>query len=231
MAQLISDGINNSTSISIKVDNTNKLVATAAGVTIDGELSPGSDRYRITSSQANYTASSTQTLDSLAIATYRSAKFNVQVSATGQIGTLGTITGGSTYVAGTYTNVPLTGGTGSGAFATIVVIGTAVSSVTIVDPGSGYTVADSLSTAGSNLGGGTGFAVPVSTLTSNHMISDILLIHDGTTADILEFGNIGTASIPLGNFFTDILSSNMRLRFAPTYQYNTIKVARHAFTV
>jgi hypothetical protein len=395
MAQLITDGINNTTSVHIRVDNTSRIFANSTGVGIDdtnpqyklsvngyiaeavssvyynvasqfdigtgpnqipvnqylgqlafldlyypaglrrtdgsvddatvntsgnlvvnNELCPGSDRYRITSSQANYTSTAIQTLDSLAVTTYRSAKFNVQVSTTNQIATFGTVTGGTFYLAGTYTNVPLTGGTGSGAVATVTVNGSVstvasvssdvftstahglaanqpirfnstvagtpgvtststiyyavnvatntfqvatssggaavtgftnnaslnvgitksggVSTVTLVDAGSGYTVNDSLSATVANLGGatgGSGFAVPVSTLTSNHMISDILLIHDGTTADILEFGNMSTASTTLGTFSTDISSSNMRLRFTPTYQYNTIKVARHAFTV
>lgn len=85
---------------------------------------------------------------------------------TGQIATLGAITGGSLYTNGTYTNVPLTGGTGSGATANITVAGGAVTAVTLVNRGSGYTVADSLSAAAANIGGtGSGFAIPVATIT------------------------------------------------------------------
>ena len=75
---------------------------------------------------------------------------------------LGTITPGSAYVTGTYTNVPLTGGTGSGALATIVVTSGAVSSVNVTYGGTGYTVGDSLSAANTSLGGsGSSFAIPV----------------------------------------------------------------------
>lgn len=81
------------------------------------------------------------------------------------IATLGSVTGGSLYTNGTYTDVPLTGGTGTGAKATIVVAGAAVTTVTVTDGGEGYTVADSLSAAAANIGGtGSGFSVPVATL-------------------------------------------------------------------
>lgn len=82
------------------------------------------------------------------------------------VATRGSITGGSGYTGtGSYTNVPLTGGTGSGATANITVAGGAVTVVTIVNPGGGYTVGDTLSAANSNLGGaGTGFSIPVATL-------------------------------------------------------------------
>lgn len=71
------------------------------------------------------------------------------------------ITAGSGYTNnGTYTNVSLTGGTGSGAKATIVVAGNAVSSVTITTSGTGYAVGDELSAAAANIGtGGSGFKV------------------------------------------------------------------------
>jgi hypothetical protein len=84
----------------------------------------------------------------------------------GGIATLGSVTGGSGYTgAGTYTDVALTGGTGSGAKATIVVAGGAVTTVTITNPGGGYTVADTLSAANAGIGGaGSGFSVPVATL-------------------------------------------------------------------
>jgi microcin C transport system permease protein len=75
---------------------------------------------------------------------------------------LGTITEGSGYVDGTYTNVRLTGGSGSGASATITVKGNAVSTVTITDPGSHYATDDILSASNRDLGGkGAGFSVPV----------------------------------------------------------------------
>lgn len=81
------------------------------------------------------------------------------------IKTLGSITGGSSYVNGTYSNVPLTGGFGLDAQATIVVSGNAVTTVTVTARGAGYQVADVLSANNANLGGaGSGFAIPVATL-------------------------------------------------------------------
>lgn len=81
---------------------------------------------------------------------------------------LGTIVTGSGYTNGTYFDVPLTGGTGQGATANIVVSGGAVTSVTIVDPGCLYSVGDALSAAASDLGGtGGGFSVAVTTVTNS----------------------------------------------------------------
>ena len=79
---------------------------------------------------------------------------------------LGPITGGAGYANGTYLNVPLTGGAGSGATANIVVTGGAVTAVTLVNAGSGYAVGNSLSASAANLGGaGSGFSVSVTALT------------------------------------------------------------------
>ena len=78
------------------------------------------------------------------------------------IAVLGTITPGTLYKAGTYTNVPLTGGTGTGATADITVAGGAVTAVVLDTPGTGYVAADTLSASAANLGGtGSGFSVPV----------------------------------------------------------------------
>lgn len=84
---------------------------------------------------------------------------------TGTVGAVyaGTIlTGGTLYVSATYTSVPLTGGTGSGAEATITVSGGIVTAVTITAEGSGYVVGDTLSANNANLGGaGSGFTYSV----------------------------------------------------------------------
>ncbi len=86
-------------------------------------------------------------------------------SGAGPIATLSGLAGGSLYVAGTYSNVPLTGGSGSGATASIVVnVGGAVSSATLVSGGTGYNIGDVLSASNSNLGGaGSGFSINVAT--------------------------------------------------------------------
>jgi hypothetical protein len=94
-------------------------------------------------------------------------------TATGPIGSLGSITGGSSYTTGTYTNVALTGGSGTGALATIVVSGGAVTTVTVTYEGRDYATSDSLSAAAASIGGtGSGFSVPVSTVTPYAVIQD-----------------------------------------------------------
>jgi hypothetical protein len=55
-----------------------------------------------------------------------------------------TFTAGTGYTNGTYTNVALTGGSGVGAFATVVVAGGIVTAVTITQPGQAYTVGNIL---------------------------------------------------------------------------------------
>jgi len=79
----------------------------------------------------------------------------------GYITNLGTITGGSGYTTGVYYNVPLTGGSGSGALATIVVTGGIVTSVDLTSEGSLYVVGDSLTASTTYIGGGTNFSVSV----------------------------------------------------------------------
>jgi hypothetical protein len=75
---------------------------------------------------------------------------------------LQSLVAGTTYTNGTYNNVPLTGGHGSGAQATVVVLGTVVTSVTITLPGTNYQPGDVLSAAAANIGGtGSGFAITV----------------------------------------------------------------------
>ena len=83
----------------------------------------------------------------------------------GVLSGLGTITGGSGYVNGTYQKVMLTGGKGQYAMADIVVSGGVVTSVSIRDGGSFYVVGDVLSASTANLGNsGSGFSVPVTNI-------------------------------------------------------------------
>lgn len=87
-----------------------------------------------------------------------------------------TLTGrvaGTLYTNGTYTGVNLTGGTGSGAKATIVVSGGGVSSVTLTAPGTGYTVGDVLSATSASIGGtGSGFTINVATVVTSFIAND-----------------------------------------------------------
>ena len=79
--------------------------------------------------------------------------------------TLGAITAGTSYATGTYSNVSLTGGSGSGATASIVVSGGGVTSVTVVNGGTGFVVGDTMSALAANIGGtGSGFSIPVATV-------------------------------------------------------------------
>ena len=83
----------------------------------------------------------------------------------GAINTLGTVTGGSLYTNGLYSNVALTGGNGSGATANILVSSGAVASVTLTNPGNFYNAGDVLSASNTNIGGsGSGFTVPVTAI-------------------------------------------------------------------
>jgi len=72
---------------------------------------------------------------------------------------------GSLYTNGNYMNVPLTGGSGSGATANITVSGQTVTSVTIVNGGNFYVVGDVLSFSNTYTGdSGSGFVYTISSV-------------------------------------------------------------------
>ena len=86
----------------------------------------------------------------------------------GQITLMATTTAGTLYVPGTYKEVSLTGGSGSGATASITVNSSgSVSSVTLTDGGQFYKVGDTLSALASSLGGaGSGLVLTVSAVSN-----------------------------------------------------------------
>ena len=72
-------------------------------------------------------------------------------------------TGGTNYTNGTYTNIPLTGGSGAAAVATLTIAGGIVTTGTLTNGGNLYMVGDSLSFSAANIGmgSGSGFAIAV----------------------------------------------------------------------
>lgn len=96
--------------------------------------------------------------------------------------TTGTITNG------TYTSVSLTGGTGTGAIATIVIQNSLVTLITVTTPGLGYLIGDVLSFSGSGYGtNGTATVTTISTNGPNDSItstSGSTLTIDGVTPTV-----------------------------------------------
>jgi hypothetical protein len=95
------------------------------------------------------------------------------------INSLYNLIGGSGYTTpGTYLNVPLTGGTGTGATANITVFGGSVIDVVLVLRGTGYTAGDTLSAADATIGGRTGgsaFTTQVQTLSGPYSFFDLIV--------------------------------------------------------
>lgn len=84
----------------------------------------------------------------------------------GEIFNIGTLVAGTLYTNGIYQNVSLTGGSGSGATADIVIVGQVVVSCTLKFGGNFYVVGDTLSC--SSLGAtGSGFSVTVASVTNS----------------------------------------------------------------
>ena len=85
----------------------------------------------------------------------------------GVITNTGSIVGGSSYTAGTYLGVPLSGGQGTGAVADITIAGGVVTSVTIRNGGALYVTGDILTAPSSLIGNtGSGFSATVSAVSN-----------------------------------------------------------------
>lgn len=104
------------------------------------------------------------TLKSSAVEVYDMAFGNR--TASGEVATFGTITHGGDHDDGTYTSVALSGGSGSGAEATVVVSGDDVTSVSITDGGTSlYQIGDVLTIDNATIGGDDNATIRVATVT------------------------------------------------------------------
>ena len=122
--------------------------------------------------------------------------------------------GGTLYTAGTYTAVPLTGGSGSGAEATIEVSAGAVISVDITTPGTDYQTGDVLSAAAVDIGGtGSGFEATITQVDSftadanNLWQFDIGYNVDGGVSQIIAHPGLNLAHID-NNTNTPVLAGD-----------------------
>jgi len=129
-------------------------------------------------------------------------------------GGLGTLVGGGNYLPGTYTDVPLSGGHGYGALATIVVAGdTVVSSVVITAPGVGYAPGDKLTAAPTFLGVASTpypFNVLVSTSSGSYGVTSVgNLITVGSTTRLVAgmyIGVGGAGQFAPGTYVTSVVN-------------------------
>lgn len=126
---------------------------------------------------------------------YFSEVFHYPVNAGNQVNTTGAVNlftltnAGSSYTNGTYTLTSLTGGTGTGAKATITVAGGVVTTVVITTRGSGYTVGDTLS---ASLPAGSGFLI-----TLTHVMSYVSLWQHEIGTDAVQ----GTSANAIESYF------------------------------
>lgn len=135
------------------------------------------------------------------------------------VATFGSVTAGSGYTNGTYENVPLSGGSGSGALATVVVASTVVSTVTKTKAGSGYKVGDVLSVPAEFAGGtGTGGSVPVATIT------DVAAVY-ATLPASHTYAGVLIASILKAKPFAGIMVRGTINPVAAPYDFATIASA------
>ena len=166
------------------------------------------------------TTSTTQVaVDTFPIATFRSAKYQAQITCPGQIATLGGITtGGTGYTPGTF-NVTFSNssGTGSAAQGTLVISNGTVAQIGVSSGGTGYLAGDVLTA-----GGGSGLQVSVG---STDVTGAILTLGAITSAGIgytagvgvgtttLTFlGGTGSAAVGLATIFDGVITSSTLLQ-------------------
>ena len=120
---------------------------------------------------------------------------------------------GSGYVSGVYSDVPLTGGAGSGARATITVSsGGAVVGVWFTARGNGYASGNSLSASNANLGGsGSGFSLTVTALTNLTAGATLILTPTSNSTANGTFNAVQQGDLFSGNNLADVGDTNTAL--------------------
>jgi hypothetical protein len=185
-AATLGTGINTLTTGSL-VGGTNYATGTYSNVALTGGTGSGA-RANITVGAGGDVTAVTMTSRGVGytVADSMSADASSLGGSVNGIGTTGVVVGGSNYTNGTFSNIPLTGGTGTGARATIVVASNAVTTVTITTKGSGYTVSDSLSCNALNIGSGV---QTLGTITAGSGYTN------GTYTGVALIGGSGTGAI------------------------------------
>ena len=123
------------------------------------------------------------TLKSSAVEVYDMAYGNR--AASGEVATCGTITHAGDHDDGTYTSVALSGGSGSGAQATVIVSGDNVTSVSITDGGTGlYQIGDVLTIDNATIGGDDNATIRVATVTVTNATCRVATVTVTSTAFI-----------------------------------------------
>lgn len=96
---------------------------------------------------------------------------DINTSVLGGVGTVFINTGGSSYTNGTYTSVPLNATNGTGALATVVVSGGAITSITVTTVGSGYVLGAAITINNTDVGGtGSGYVGVMRTLSQTNVV-------------------------------------------------------------
>ena len=111
---------------------------------------------------------------------FRTIKKACQTAQQNGISTISNIAGGPGGTPGTYRNVSITGGSSSGATADVVIDGSSVASVTIVNNGTGWAEGNTATIAGSSLGGSSNVTFTVETVAGG----DTIHIQAGTYEEV-----------------------------------------------
>lgn len=137
------------------------------------------------------------------------------IEPTGSIETITITNQGSSYVNGTYTNVPLNGTTGTGALATVVVSSNLIFSVTVTAGGVDYAHNEAITINNVDVGGaGSGFASYVNDL-STYAPSDSTLWQFDIGYDAMGNGQNNLIAHPGQNLYDISSTLNTRPMFGP----------------